>query len=172
MLYHIREDITKIAIECIVNASNETGLGCFTSNHPCIDNAIHKSAGPQLLEECKTLGGIPTGVAKITNAYKLPSKYIIHVTGPQKRMNEPENHIILSKCYTECLNLARKYNIKEIAFCCISTGIYGYNKYNSAITAINTVIDWIKNNKQYEMKILFVTFTDEDEMIYKKLLKS
>src|SRR5688572_7270180 len=128
-------DITKSKADCIVNASNETGLGCFTPGHPCVDNAIHRAAGPELLEECKTLGGIPTGVAKITKAYKLPSKYIIHVTGP-KATEGKEDHETLFKCYHTCLDLANENKISSIAFCCISSGIYGFNKCRAASTAM------------------------------------
>src|SRR5258708_4000434 len=92
-----RGDITKLNIECIVNAANETGLGCFTPNHPCIDNAIHKAAGPLLLEKCKTLNGVPTGVAKLTRGYNLPAKWIIHVTGPKKEKNGNQDQKMLEK---------------------------------------------------------------------------
>lgn len=169
-IYIYRGDITKLSISCIVNASNETGLGCFTPNHPCIDNAIHLNAGPKLLEECKKLKGIPTGVAKITYAYNLPSKYIIHVTGPKIQKNGYEDHKMLAQCYEQCLNLAVRNNITEIAFCCISTGIYGFNKQRSAITAIKTVMNWKQNNKGKINKIVFVVFTDEDHYLYNKYL--
>ena len=98
----IQKDITELKIECIVNASNESGLGCFTPNHPCIDNAIHKKAGIDLLEECRKLNCIPTGVAKITGAHNLPSKYIIHVTGP-KKTNGQEDHEMLKQCYIKAM---------------------------------------------------------------------
>lgn len=129
-------DITELKIECIVNASNSSGLGCHTPNHPCIDNAIHKIAGPLLLEECKQLKGIPHGSAKITHAYALPSKYIIHATGPKigydkngKFINpDYEDHNLLRTTYINILNVGKLNNIKEIAFCCISTGIFGFDK--------------------------------------------
>lgn len=166
LLHH--GDITKLNVECIVNASNPSGLGCQIKNH-CIDSAIHFAAGPKLLEECKKLNGIPTGQAKITYGYDLPSKYIIHVTGPKK--DKSEDHKMLSTCYINCLNLATKNKITEIAFCCISTGIYGFNKYNAAKTAINTTMTWLKSNVHNINKVIFVTYTKEDKIIYEKLLK-
>jgi O-acetyl-ADP-ribose deacetylase (regulator of RNase III) len=165
-----RGDITKIQIECIVNAANSSGLGCHTPGHPCIDNAIHRAAGRELYEECKTLNGVPTGVAKLTKGYKLPAKYIMHVTGPCADGSGEEDHEMLTKCYTACLDLAKEKQIKELAFCCISTGIFGYDKRLSAVTAINSVTKWIANNPNVMKTVLFVTFTDEDEYIYTKTL--
>jgi len=174
-------DITQLNVECIVNASNPTGLGCDIPNH-CIDSAIHSAAGPELLEECKKLGGVSTGTAKITKAYKLPAKYIIHTTGPQatksneKIENKTDNKYdwdMLAKCYTEVLNLAKKNNIKEVAFCCISTGQYGYPQKESANVAHKTVKQWIKNNNNYKFnKIVFVVFKNDDYEIYKSILKN
>jgi O-acetyl-ADP-ribose deacetylase (regulator of RNase III) len=160
-------DITKLHIECIVNASNELGFGCNIKNH-CIDSAIHYAAGPKLLEECKKLNGVPTGTAKITHAYNLPSKYIIHTTGPRKDLYE--DYRILAECYEQCLKLATKHHITEIAFCCISTGIFGFNKRNAATIAIDTVRSWIASNKHSLKKIIFVTYTDEDKELYSTLL--
>src|SRR5665648_163200 len=143
-------DITELKVECIVNAANESGLGCFTPNHPCIDNKIHKKAGPDLLKECLSFPElspnvrIPTGTAKLTKAYNLPSKYIIHATGPSllKTTDKPD-YKMLQQTYTECLNLAYSKGIQEIAFCCISTGMFGYDKKNSAQVAFQTVMDWL-----------------------------
>jgi O-acetyl-ADP-ribose deacetylase (regulator of RNase III) len=171
MLSIFHGDITKLKVECIVNASNESGLGCNIPNH-CVDSAIHLASGPQLLEECKKLGGIPTSVAKITHAYKLPSKYIIHVTGPKKQNDGYEDYQMLKKCYIACLELANKNGIKELAFCCISTGLFGFDKKKSAIVAINTVINWLKTNKNNFQKIIFVVYTNEDNDIYRKILSS
>ena len=166
-------DICTLDIECIVNASNESGLGCMIPNHPCIDNAIHKNAGPGLLEECKTLGGVPTGVAKITKGHNLPAKYIIHVTGPRiDSMNHKEDHMLLAQCYINCLELAKKYNIRALAFCCISTGIYGYNKKTSSETAYITVMTWLSQNPKSIDRIVFNVFTPEDQKYYTELLES
>lgn len=166
----IKGDITKLKVECIVNASNESGLGCSIPNH-CIDSAIHFAAGPLLLEECKKLGGVPTGIAKITNAYNLPCKYIIHVTGPQKTKENSFDFNLLSQCYWNCMELAQKNKIHEIAFCCISTGLFGYPKKESALIAVNTVKKWIITHPNYTFtNIIFDVFTDEDEQIYKSIL--
>lgn len=174
-----RGDITTLSVESIVNASNTSGLGCFTPGHPCIDNAIHRAAGPGLLRECQTLGGIPTGTAKMTWGHDLPCKYIIHTTGPEKKnMGEEEDHKMLAKCYTEVLNLAKQNFITEIAFCCISTGIFGFSKERAATTALKTVKDWLRvhdtalqnGSVTKPLTIVFVTFTDEDELIYNRNL--
>lgn len=140
----LRGDITTLEVECIVNASNESGLGCHIPNH-CIDSAIFHAAGPKLLEACMKLNGIPTTIAKITPAFDLPSKYIIHVTGPRKLDNKC-NFDDLEKSYINCLDLARTNNIKEIAFCCISTGIFGFPKQKSAEISLQTVKIWILSN--------------------------
>jgi O-acetyl-ADP-ribose deacetylase (regulator of RNase III) len=163
-------DITQLKIECIVNASNPSGLGCHIPNH-CIDSAIHHAAGSELLEECKKLGGIPTGTAKLTKGYKLPAKHIIHVTGPEKTKSDNYDWDTLKRCYNEVLNLAKQNKIKEIAFCCISTGLYGYPKEESASIAHDTVREWIKNNDYQFKKIVFVVFKDDDYDIYKNILK-
>ena len=121
-----RGDITQLRIEAIVNAANQYMLGCFSPNHPCIDNQIHAQAGPRLRQECRRFMKIqnslePTGKAKITKAFNLPSNYILHTVGPiYNEVGERED--LLESCYIECLNLAKNNNIKSIAFCCISTG--------------------------------------------------
>lgn len=163
-------DITKLKVECIVNASNPSGLGCFTPNHPCIDNKIHKIAGLSLLEECKTLGGIPTGIAKITRGYNLPAKFIIHCTGPKITDEGYEDHKMLSKYYFAILDLAVKNGIKEIALCGISSGMYGFSKQRAAETAVNSVNEWILRQKRNNIKIIFNVYTDVDYKIYEKIL--
>jgi O-acetyl-ADP-ribose deacetylase (regulator of RNase III) len=166
----IRGDTTQLKIEAIVNAANESGLVCSILNH-CIDSSMHFGAGPKLFEECKQLGGVPTGVAKITNAYNLPSKYIIHVTGPQHIKGHKFDYNMLSKCYYSCLNIASKYHIKDIAFCRISTGLYDYPKKESDVTAIKAITQWCRDHADYQFaNIVFNVFTDEDENIYKAML--
>lgn len=130
---------------------------------------IHLAAGPQLLEECKKLGGIPTTVAKITSGCTLPCKYIIHVTGPQAK-NDICDFDALSKSYINCLNLAQENNIKEIAFYCISTGIFGFPKKESAQVAYKTIKEWLLNKHSFK-QIIFDVFTYEDEMIYQSLIE-
>lgn len=162
-------DITTLDIECIVNAANESGLGCHTPNHPCIDNAIHKAAGPGLYDECLKLNGVPTGHAKITRGHKLPAKFIIHATGPKTDSEGGENHDLLRQTYQNILELAKKHKIKEIAFCCISTGMYGFDKKKAANTQLQTIYQWLKYNNLD--RIVFNVFTQEDLQIYKDMLR-
>lgn len=168
-----RCDITKLKVQCIVNAANESGLGCFRPGHPCIDNAIHKAAGSGLLAECRKLGGVPEGVAKLTGGHKLPCQYIMHVTGPKvTAQKKRENHKMLAQCYRRCLDLCVETGIKEIAFCCLSTGIFGFDKGRSATTAISTVQRWLRQNPDTCLKrIVFVVWTDEDEALYREKLQ-
>lgn len=166
-----RGDITKLKVESIVNASNESGLGCTIPNH-CIDSAIHLAAGPELLEECKLLKGIPTGIAKITKGYKLPCKYIIHVTGPKINSEGKCDFNMLSASYIACLEIARTHKIKEIAFCCISTGIFGFPKLESSEIAIKTIVKWLKDRDHSIESIIFDVFTYEDHSIYQTILSS
>lgn len=147
-------DITKLNVECIVNAANEQGLGCFVPNHPCIDNAIHRAAGPELTNECHSLTEItpnvriPTGTARITHGYQLPARYVIHATGPSTRGGQPPNYDLLAQTYVSALELAWKCGIRQIAFCCISTGLFGHNKSRSCVTAIQTVSNWLRDRKK------------------------
>lgn len=171
-------DITELKIECIVNASNSSGLGCHSPGHPCIDNAIHKKAGKLLLEECKKLHGIPHGSAKITYAYSLPSKYIIHATGPKIGYDKNGTYInanyqdfdLLATTYKNVLEVGKLNNISEIAFCCLSTGVFGFDKKQSSKVAFNTVINWLKKNEHHYKKIVFNTFAEEDYKLYYNLL--
>lgn len=159
----IKQDITALKVEAIVNASNPSGLGCRIPGH-CVDSAIHLAAGEELYEECKTLGGVPTGEAKITRGYNLPAKWIIHCTGPQNI--ESEDHEMLAKCYRECLNVAKANGIRDIAFCCISTGLYGFGKSRSCNTAFETVMKYIGASKNSFDKIIFCTYGLEDYNMY------
>jgi O-acetyl-ADP-ribose deacetylase (regulator of RNase III) len=174
MVSVVRQDITKLEIEAIVNASNESGLGCHIPQH-CIDNAIHTAAGPELLLACEKLGGIPVGVAKITPAFNLPCKYVIHVTGPRAKITECKEESpqfdfdALAKSYFACLDLAALHKIQELAFCCLSTGIFGFPKSQSAQVAVESVKKWLFANKA-KLKIVFCVFTYEDMALYQALL--
>lgn len=155
-------DITKIDVDAIVNAANETLLGGGG-----VDGAIHSAAGPELLEECKTLGGCKTGEAKITKGYNLLAKNIIHTVGPV--YNSGENvEKLLSECYGNSLKLASENNIKSIAFPGISTGVYGYPKKEASKIAIKSVLSFLKKFPQ-EIKIIFVSFDEEAFNIYKNI---
>jgi O-acetyl-ADP-ribose deacetylase len=162
-------DITKLKVDAIVNPSNPSGLGCFTPNHPCLDHQIHAAAGPTLLEECRSLGGVPTGTAKITHGHNLPAKYIIHSTGP-KRDGDKQDFRTLSHCYYNILNLADEYNIKTLAFCSISTGMYGFDKDSSAQVAVSTVKKWLTEHKTKLTEIIFAVYSAEEMDIYRQLL--
>lgn len=171
-------DISTLKIDSIVNAANSQLLGCFQPLHHCIDNVIHSNAGVQLRDDCYRIISIqgynePVGCAKITRAYNLPSKFVIHTVGPivNKKLNE--SHIQkLSDSYTSCLNLCKRVDsIKSIAFCCISTGVYGYPQLEAATNAYNTVINWLKVNPNVLSHVVFNVFTDKDFEIYKSLLE-
>jgi O-acetyl-ADP-ribose deacetylase (regulator of RNase III) len=165
-VYH--GDITKLEIEAIVNASNEAAAGCDIPNH-CVDSAIHRAAGSkQLHEACSKLGGLPMGVAKITPSFNLPCKFILHVTGPRAIVGI--DYEKLATCYVSCLDLCLQNNIKELAFCCLSTGIFGYPKLESAQVAVRTVEKWIVQHPQKMKRIVFCTWTFEDNEIYHALV--
>lgn len=174
-------DITQINADAIVNAANKQMLGCFQPLHACIDNAIHSSAGPQLREDCNiiiTLQGEleKTGEAKITRAYNLPSCFILHTVGPivpkgttltQQQKNE------LASCYISCLELANEVEgINSIAFCAISTGVFGFPKPEAAHIAINTVNDWLESHPNRFTTIIFNVFSDSDRQEYINIFKS
>ena len=173
-----RGDITTIAADAIVNAANSKMLGCFVPLHKCIDNAIHSAAGVQLRLECdeimKSQGfDEPTGQAKITQAYNLPSKYVVHTVGPiiyDKLTDEDCN--LLKKSYISCLEKASEYeDIKSIAFCCISTGEFRFPKDRAASLAFETVTGWLSRNPDKFDRIIFNVFTEEDYYEYAKLFK-
>lgn len=170
-------DITTLSVDAIVNAANSRMLGCFVPLHKCIDNAIHSAAGIQLRDECNRIMNLqgheePTGSAKITSAYNLPSKYVIHTVGPivQCEITE-ENREDLKNCYKSCLEIAVKNNVKSIAFCCISTGEFRFPNEEAANIAIEVVKDFIKKNKNKIDRIIFNVFKDIDYELYIKLLK-
>lgn len=158
-------DITKLEVAGIVNAANETLLGGGG-----VDGAIHKAAGPKLLEECKTLGGCKTGEAKITKGYNLPSDYVIHTVGPI--YDEDRNpQLMLENCYKNSLNLAAKHGIESIAFPNISTGVYGYPKKEAAKIAIRSVLEWFEENSE-DIKVIFISFDENSLGIYNEIFES
>ncbi|HRR16822.1 MAG TPA: O-acetyl-ADP-ribose deacetylase [Bacteroidales bacterium] len=160
----VKGDITEMDVDAIVNAANRSLLGGGG-----VDGAIHRAAGPGLLEECKKLNGCETGQAKITAGYNLKAKYVIHTVGPIWRGGIADEPELLASCYQQSLTLAKKYKIKTIAFPGISTGVYGFPKDLAALIAVTEAKRFILTNKIPE-KIIFVAFDDENFKIYKKLL--
>ena len=176
-IYLWRGDITTLKCDAIVNAANSQMLGCFCPNHGCIDNAIHTYAGIQLRYECAEImakqgGEEPTGGAKITNAYNLPCRYILHTVGPivYGELTE-EIEMQLASCYRSCLQLADKYNLQSIAFCCISTGEFHFPNLRAAEIAIATVEEY-KRKTASKIKVIFNVFKEKDYEIYARLLKA
>lgn len=158
-------DITKLKVDAIVNAANKTLLGGGG-----VDGAIHRAAGKELLDECKTLGGCETGESKMTDAYKLPCKKVIHTVGPvwhDGKHNEPK---LLASCYDSAMRFAEDNDLKSIAFPCISTGVYHYPHEKAAKIAIETVLKHITTGK-YSGEVTFCCFKEDDAEIYRKILE-
>ena len=168
-------DITRLSCDAIVNAANSQLLGCFIPCHGCIDNAIHSAAGVQLRLECYDLmkkQGYPepVGRAKITAAYNLPCRYVIHTVGPYVSGTvTDEDRRLLENCYLSCLELSREKGIKSIAFCCISTGEFHFPNEEAARIAVNTVKNFREKNSDCP-EVIFNVFKDRDLEIYRKLL--
>ncbi len=160
-------DITTLSVDAIVNAANLLLLGGGG-----VDGAIHRAAGPKLLRECRTLHGCPTGSAKITNAYDLPCKKVIHAVGPIYNVNDPaDSEIALRGCYRSSLELAVRHNLKTIAFSAISTGVYRYPTADAAHVACDTVREFMDSNDGPKLdKVIFVTFEEKDARSYNLLL--
>ena len=155
-------DITKLDCDAIVNAANKTLLGGGG-----VDGAIHRAAGPELLSECRTLNGCQTGEAKITKGYKLKAKHVIHTVGPIYS-GAPSDPIKLANCYRNSLEIAKENGLHSIAFPSISTGVYGYPLEEATKVAVATVLEWIEQNPDYEMKVIFVCFGEKAYNLYKQ----
>jgi O-acetyl-ADP-ribose deacetylase (regulator of RNase III) len=168
-------DITTLKIDAIVNAANSGMEGCWQPCHACIDNCIHTFSGVQLRLRCHEImerqgHKEPTGQAKITPAYNLPSKYVLHTVGPIiNHALTVKDCELLAACYKACLKLAAENNCRSLAFCCISTGVFRFPQEKAAEIAVNTVRDFLANNRGIE-KVVFNVFNDRDERIYHELL--
>ena len=163
-------DITTLKCDVIVNACNEYLLGCFNPNHRCLDNTIHSFAGMELREECnKIMKGktLPNGEVVLTSAYNLPSQYIIQTVGPHvNKIPTEKDKEDLKNCYHNSLKLCKEKGLNTIAFPCIATGLYGFSKTEASKIAIQTVIDFIKENKGVFQHIIFNVYSEEDDKIY------
>lgn len=162
----IQSDITKVKTEAIVNAANTTLLGGSG-----VDGAIHREGGPLILEQCKKIGGCPTGEARITVAGDLPSKYVIHTVGPIYKDGESNEEGFLYNAYYNSLKLAKEYNLKKVAFPSISTGAYGYPIEKAIEVVEKALIDFIDKENFIE-EIQFVLFNKGDFDLYKKHFKN
>jgi O-acetyl-ADP-ribose deacetylase (regulator of RNase III) len=157
-------DITALQLDAIVNAANTTLLGGGG-----VDGAIHRAAGPELLNECRNIGGCPTGEARITRAYNLPAKYVIHTVGPIYRGRDDDRKL-LSRCYTNSLKLAVKNDITSIAFPAISCGAYGYPVKEACRIAMDTTCQFLETNRMLK-KVVFILFSADTYNIYKEYRK-
>ena len=158
-------DITRLEVDAIVNAANSRLLGGGG-----VDGAIHRAAGPELLEECRGLGGCPTGEARITKGYRLPARYVIHTVGPVYR-GRPEDARLLKSCYVSSLTLAAEKGLAAVAFPAISCGVYGYPVEAACKIAVDTTLAFLAENMA-PRRVVFVLFSGGDRSVYEDYLKS
>jgi len=175
-------DITRLAVDAIVNAANSLMLGCFVPMHTCIDNCIHTFAGIQLRAECnREMSQLrlrygrdyeqPTAVPMLTDGYNLPAKKIVHIVGPiVEDQLTPALENDLADCYRNTLDLCAGNGLRSVAFCCISTGVFRFPNQRAAVIAVETVSRWLREHKGRIDRVIFNVFKDEDREYYEKLL--
>lgn len=170
-------DLTTLAADAVVNAANSALLGCFRPMHPCIDNALHAAAGPRLRDDCHAVMSLqghpePTGTAKITRGYHLPARYVLHTVGPIVDSPVlPQHQQALAASYRACLDLAADVGgIRNLAFCGISTGVFGYPKTPAARIALDTVAEWLDLHPGRLDRVIFNVYADDDRAAYLQAL--
>jgi O-acetyl-ADP-ribose deacetylase (regulator of RNase III) len=159
-IHLIQGDITRLNVDAIVNAANESLLGGGG-----VDGAIHRAAGPELLEECRTLGGCPTGEVRMTQGYNLAARFVLHAVGPVYRGGSQGESALLESCYRNALRLADERKLRSVAFPCISTGIFGYPKAEACNLAVATVLEWLMHH-ELPREVTFCCFEREDVRLY------
>lgn len=176
-IFLFKGDITSLKIDAIVNAANSGMTGCYSPYHKCIDNCIHCFAGIELRLYCNDImqkqgHEEDTGDAKITPGFNLPAKFVIHTVGPivETGVLNEKHKFLLKSCYESCLNCCLKNDVHSIAFCCISTGLFMFPKKDAAIIAVKTTLDFLDKNRNYDLKVVFNVFEQEDYELYKSIL--
>jgi O-acetyl-ADP-ribose deacetylase (regulator of RNase III) len=162
----LQADITTLEVDVIVNAANTSLLGGGG-----VDGAIHRAAGPELLEECRSIGGCPTGEARITRGYRLPARFVIHTIGPVWKGGTQGEPALLGSCYQRSLELATERQLTSIAFPCVSTGVYGYPARAAASTAVKTASAFVRRPTSL-LRVIFCCFSQDDFRIYEELLQN
>jgi len=158
-------DITRLDVDAIVNAANSSLLGGGG-----VDGAIHRAAGPELLAECRTLGGCPTGEARITGGYRLKALHVIHTVGPVWRGGDAGEDEAPASCYRSSLELARRYEASSVAFPAISTGIYGFPRTRAAGIAVATVRQTVAEPENWPLRVIFCCFDEETARLYREII--